>query len=322
MIESTRGVVCLTMIVKDEEHVIERCLERVLPMIDCYAIVDTGSTDNTEAVAKRMLAGTRGVYAHSDAPWTGYADARNGSLSLAEEVCKGEPVAFAFVVDADDLWSGEIRLPECPPASSWRADAYALWFERPGAKWSTTRLLRLGKGIRYDGVVHERPVNADGSALVAELIEGLAVTSPNDGATSKDPEKYLHHARMLSQALAVDPTDTRSAFYLAQSYRDHGDDQRASLLYLARAAMGPGTYPEEIYCSFLEAGRAFLRLGNVASAKRALLNAHNVYPERREAMAEIARVFAVQAATSPTVGTLFVETNYDDDLAEIKEAAQ
>lgn len=35
----------LTMIVKDEAPVIERCLTAILPLIDVWCIVDTGSTD-------------------------------------------------------------------------------------------------------------------------------------------------------------------------------------------------------------------------------------------------------------------------------------
>ena len=34
----------LCMIVKNEAHVIERCLASVLPLIDKWSIVDTGST--------------------------------------------------------------------------------------------------------------------------------------------------------------------------------------------------------------------------------------------------------------------------------------
>ena len=39
--------VALSMIVKNERNVIERCLESVLPIIDTWQIVDTGSTDGT-----------------------------------------------------------------------------------------------------------------------------------------------------------------------------------------------------------------------------------------------------------------------------------
>lgn len=289
------------MIVKNEAHVIARAIESVRHLVDCYAIVDTGSTDETEETANRALAGVPGEYVY--APWEGYGPARTRSLALAEDVTGKE--GYALIVDADDIWSGE------RPDLSSGADAYAVWFERPGARWTTTRLLRLGRGIRYEGVVHEMPTR-DGGGLPATVLDGLKVTSPSDGATSRDPNKYLEHARMIQEAMVGDPTNTRYAFYLAQSYRDHRDDDRAAQLYLARAAMGPGTYAEEVYVSFLEAGRALWRLGRIDDAKRALLNAHAVFPQRREAMAELARLFAIKAATSPTVGTLFVETELDE----------
>ncbi len=308
-------MIVLTMIVKDEAHVVARAINSARHLVDAYAIVDTGSTDGTEAVLNRSLAGLRGRITRE--PWTNYGDARTKSIRLAEEIAGGIP-GYAFIVDADDIWSGELDLTE-----GYKPDAYAVWCVKPGAKWTTARLLKLGASIRYEGVVHEMPVDTEGKPVKAPLLERLTVTPGMDGATWKDPGKYLVHARALSQALAVDPTNTRNAFYLAQSYRDHGDDERAFMLYLARAAMGPSTEPEQVYCAYLEAGRALMRLGRIDEAKRALLNAHAVFAGRREAMAELARLFAVKAATSPTVGTLFVETGFDvDEDEEQQEAAQ
>ena len=43
----TKPKICLNMIVKNEEPVIERCLATVKPHIDYWVIVDTGSSDNT-----------------------------------------------------------------------------------------------------------------------------------------------------------------------------------------------------------------------------------------------------------------------------------
>ena len=39
--------ICLNMIVKNENKIIIRLLESVLPIIDTYCICDTGSNDNT-----------------------------------------------------------------------------------------------------------------------------------------------------------------------------------------------------------------------------------------------------------------------------------
>ena len=43
------------MIVKDEAHVIERCLNSVKPLIDKLLIVDTGSSDNTIQVINNWM---------------------------------------------------------------------------------------------------------------------------------------------------------------------------------------------------------------------------------------------------------------------------
>ena len=52
--------ICLNMIVKNEAHVIERCLLSVKPFISSWAILDTGSTDSTPELVKRALAGVPG----------------------------------------------------------------------------------------------------------------------------------------------------------------------------------------------------------------------------------------------------------------------
>ena len=45
----------LSIIVKNEEHVIERMLNTIYPILDYYTVVDTGSTDNTKEVIKKIL---------------------------------------------------------------------------------------------------------------------------------------------------------------------------------------------------------------------------------------------------------------------------
>lgn len=47
--------VCLSMIVRDEAHVIGRCLQAMKPPIDTWVIVvDTGSTDGTQALIRSL----------------------------------------------------------------------------------------------------------------------------------------------------------------------------------------------------------------------------------------------------------------------------
>src|ERR1017187_4525601 len=96
---------CLSMIVKNEAHVIERCLRSVKPFIDTYSISDTGSTDNTMAIIREELAGIPGVLTTD--PWQDFGTNRNLSLTR----CKGDHILF---IDADETLEhtrGKLKLP-------------------------------------------------------------------------------------------------------------------------------------------------------------------------------------------------------------------
>ena len=52
---SEKPTLCLNMIVKNEAKIITRLFQSVLPIIDCYCICDTGSTDDTIQVIKTFF---------------------------------------------------------------------------------------------------------------------------------------------------------------------------------------------------------------------------------------------------------------------------
>src|SRR5690625_2694538 len=83
--------VSLCMIVKNEEEDQERCLTSLQDLVDESNIVDTGSTDETIKIAKKV---TDRV---SQFEWTGKCkDARNESFKHATK-------EYIFYVDADDV---------------------------------------------------------------------------------------------------------------------------------------------------------------------------------------------------------------------------
>jgi glycosyltransferase involved in cell wall biosynthesis len=86
-----RASVSLTMIVRDEESNLPRCLESVRGLFDEIVIVDTGSRDRTVEIARSF--GAR-VF---DFVWVDdFAAARNAALARAKS-------DYAFWLDADDL---------------------------------------------------------------------------------------------------------------------------------------------------------------------------------------------------------------------------
>lgn len=86
------------MIVKDEESVIEKCLDSVKDIFDEIIIVDTGSTDKTKEIVKKY---TSKIY---DFEWIDdFSSARNFSFSKATQ-------EYVFWLDADDIIKEEDKI--------------------------------------------------------------------------------------------------------------------------------------------------------------------------------------------------------------------
>ncbi|MCR4851537.1 MAG: glycosyltransferase family 2 protein [Lachnospiraceae bacterium] len=89
--------VSLCMIVKNESKVLSRCLDSVADLVDEIVIVDTGSDDDTKAIARLY---TDRVY---DFKWIDdFAAARNYAFSLCE--CD-----YIYSADADEILNEENR---------------------------------------------------------------------------------------------------------------------------------------------------------------------------------------------------------------------
>lgn len=89
--------ISLCMIVKNEEKILERCLDSVADLVDEIVIADTGSTDATKEIARRY---TEKVY---DFPWIDdFSAARNFVFSKATQ-------EYIYSADADEVLSPENR---------------------------------------------------------------------------------------------------------------------------------------------------------------------------------------------------------------------
>ncbi|MBF5083138.1 glycosyltransferase family 2 protein [Quadrisphaera sp. INWT6] len=84
------------LIVKDEERVLQSCLEAVRPLVDEILVYDTGSSDATRAIA--AAAGARVVCGYWDDDFGG---ARNRALSHCE-------ADWVFSIDADEIVEAEV----------------------------------------------------------------------------------------------------------------------------------------------------------------------------------------------------------------------
>lgn len=269
--------ICLCMIVKDEAAVIGRCLASVLPIIDTWLVVDTGSTDHTPQVVTNLLGHLPGSLIHR--PWVDFATNRSEALWIARNEAD-----YALVIDADDMLLIEPNL--VLPLLT--LDGYDLQIRLGDVYYQRPQLFANRLPWRYRGVLHEF-AEAEGAGP-RETLPGVTMICGQDGARRHDPSTYARDAAVLERALQTE-TDpflvSRYTFYLAQSLRDSGDHNGALTLYLARAELG--FWEEEVYVSLLNAARMMIVLGWPVDEIVALVDrGREVCPHRAELIHAVA----------------------------------
>ena len=244
--------ITLCMIVKDEARVIERCLSSVLPVIDEFCIVDTGSTDGTQQKIKDFFDrnGIPGVVHES--VWTDFGTNRSEALQLAGKT----DADYAFMIDADEILVFEPGFDPNKFKEGLTADLYNIFAQFGQTRYHRPQLTNNKKPFYYRGVLHEY-VDCHEPIATRDFVRGFMNTPIQDGARSADPEKYNKDAMKFEEALAsgkVDEKDFhRYHFYLAQSYRDSQQWQKALDAYMKRAELGG--WNEEVFYSLYQAGR-------------------------------------------------------------------
>jgi glycosyltransferase involved in cell wall biosynthesis len=271
----TRPRICLNMIVKDESAVIRRCLDSARPFIDCWVIVDTGSTDGTQQIIREHLRGLDGTF--HERPWRDFGHNRNEALQLARDRAD-----YLLFVDADETLSA-------PPDFAWPAlggDAYYLPTEYAGTTYSRCALVATHLDWRWVGVLHEF-LESTPAATIRHL-DWPRIRVSHDGARARDPKTYEKDVAILERAVADEPGNTRYAFYLAQSYRDAAKLDHALAAYHRRASMSG--FAEEVWFSLYQIGVLRERLGHSpGDVSRAYLEAWQYRPTRAEPLSQLAR---------------------------------
>lgn len=239
--ETVMTTVCLTMIVKNEEARIKRCLHSALPHVDVAYFIDTGSSDSTIAAIECEMKKVDKPYALLQRPWVDFAFNRNQVLNHAQDYSKCN---YLLLLDADH----ELVVGDPDYRSRLTAPAYNIWQEDHGYEYANIRLVRSDVASRYVGVTHEVLVLPDGMKAETLPRDVIRIIDHADGANREG--KFQRDIDLL---YAQPNLDARGTFYLAQSYRDNDDPGLARLFYAKRMAMGG--WEEECWYAQYQAAR-------------------------------------------------------------------
>jgi glycosyltransferase involved in cell wall biosynthesis len=290
---------CLSMIVKNETHIIKECLESIYKYINYWVIVDTGSTDGTQDMIKQFFE-EKGIPGElHERPWVSFGHNRSEALAL----CDGK-AEWAWMIDADDYTEGKFEFPLNPPAE---LDGWALKFGRGEFSWWRTQIFKTGRGWKYVGILHEYPTIEPGPPKIGKIEGNYRIIARTLGARNQNitpVEKYKKDAELLEKALLEEPENIRYQFYLAQSYFDSQQWDKAEEAYKKRIAMG-GWEEEQFYSAFRIGMCRGLLNKPWEEIQQAFLESWEIRPHRAEPLHQIARVYRLMG--HPRLGFLFAQ---------------
>lgn len=232
----------VVMIVKNEAACLGDCLASVQSIADEIVVGDTGSTDDTVAVAKGFGAKVFDVLWRDD-----FAYARNCVLKAAtgdwllsldaDEVVDEEGARrIREVVDADGSGANGIEVTlanYCDEARSWRwvaakpDDVYARGYAGYVAV-GLVRLFKNGQGFEYREAVHENLGESLAEHDAVVRIEPITIHHYGfDSGKDGSKEKIGHYLEIARQKVKARPDDFKAWFDLASASSDFGDDETA-----------------------------------------------------------------------------------------------
>jgi len=273
----TAVCVVLVLMIKNEARILQRCLSAAAPAVDAVLFVDTGSEDETQALARAFS--ERPCKLVEDA-WEDFGCNRTKSLEHARRFASEElgwelERSYALVLDADMCLRGSLEQLRAVLAEHPLQGVQLL--QRLGdLSYYNTRLLRLSEPWRCEGLTHEYWTGANAAALPAAV---AWVEDFGDGGSKED--KFERDERLLLRGLAEQPTSERYIFYIAQTYHCKNEPEKAIEWYRKRIAAGG--WDEEVWYSHYMIAANQIKLDRLEDAERTVRESLPLQPDRIEA---------------------------------------
>lgn len=276
--------IILLLMIKNESRIIERCLSHAVPYVDAVALLDTGSTDNTVALAEAFLANTKKPFRLETEPFKNFGHNRTVSFQVAQRLCESlswDPdQTYALAVDADMVIRPQPAFFQYPL----HTNGYNMIQENGSMKYYNTRLMKCGHPWKCVGATHEYWSGDPTEKIPYEVFH---IDDKNDGGCKSD--KFERDVRLLQEDLKADPKNGRTHFYLGQSLKDLGRFDEAIEMFKKRIELGG--WAEEVWYSHLQIGRCYDHKGDEHMMEYWMNKAHAFRPTRAEPLYHLTKKF-------------------------------
>jgi glycosyltransferase involved in cell wall biosynthesis len=279
--------VIVLLMIKNESKIIRRSILAALPIADAICISDTGSTDNTVELLNdfypTLIIPAR-TYQHT---WTNFGINRSLSFQDASALCQSlgwnPSKTYALAIDADMELVVESSFNKQQDLG---LKGYSLTQKAGSLHYINARLLRLDQPWTCKGCTHEY---WDGPMEGNVSDSKLWINDRNDGGCKAD--KFTRDLALLQQELVEQPTNVRTHFYLAQTFKCLRQFDESIEMYKRRIALG-GWY-EEVWYSYYMIAWMFMEQKKYEEAELWVLKGHAFSSYRAENLYLLVKHFRI-----------------------------
>ncbi len=280
------------MMVKNESPSIEATLKNFFQEgCSHFVIYDTGSSDNTVALSRSFFEQHHCVAHIKEEPFVDFSTSRNRALDFAEYSFPN--AGFFLMSDAEwYLQQGHALLHFCEQEQHKETPLYLMNIYMQGTQFTTARLFRSAQGIRFKGLVHEVPEYIATVKCPEAVCFDVRAT---DAGAEKSKRRWQRDLLLLTKAFHQDNQDSRTAFYLAQTYECLGLLESAFEIYKHRETLSG--WDEENFITCFRLGYLAQQLAHDSPqytwdmAMHYYLKAFSLRPNRIEPLIKLADHF-------------------------------
>lgn len=296
--EYTHRMIILLSMVKNESTIINRLLQSVKPYVDAIVIYDTGSTDTTVELVNTFLKEEQLPGKVYIGPFVNFGVSRTHSFLKCQEWIRemgwNAKDTWALLLDGDMALDAPLQLPTDSSVAG-----VSLKQQNGSLIYTNIRLLRCSEPWICKGATHEAWICKDKTSI---LSPNPILIDHNDGGSKEN--KFERDVILLLNDLSDNPLDTRTHFYLGQTYMSL--KEYASAIKYLKKRIDLGGWDEEIYVARVYLGECYEASGNDAEAVYTWITAWNSRPHRTEAAIHLIQHYRKQK-NSQFVAWLFLE---------------
>lgn len=276
---------------KNEEKRICVSLDSVKTVCKSITIFDTGSTDKTVEIIQEWSKKNNVPLRLKQGTFVDFSTSRNTLLSFCDEF---QDVDYVLMLDTnDELKTPTELLNSCHEYLDKFQSSFMLkqeWFSGALTNYLNVRLIKPRHYLTYKGVVHEY-ISCDKPELTHEPVRFGHVVLYQD-RTVDDNKSFIRFARdkvLLQKEFDKNPEESRTTFYLAQTYECLGDFENAYHYYKIRSTqLG---FHEEVYEAYLRCGKCAMHLKlDIYEAIKWFLKCYN-HSKRVEPLCYLANIY-------------------------------